>query len=65
MNPKLEAAFDDLEFEDNLAITAIRYQTEAEHLKQEIAELQKLLFEYEIQLRKRNEQLARIHAAML
>lgn len=65
MKTKLDAAFDDLEFEDNLAINAILYQTEAEHLKQEIVELQKLLYEYEIQLRKRNEQLARIHAAML
>ena len=65
MNQKLDAAFNDLEFEDNLAINAILYQTEAVHLKQEIAELQKLLYEYELQLRKRNEQLARIHAAIL
>jgi septal ring factor EnvC (AmiA/AmiB activator) len=42
----------------------VKYQLETNHLKQEIAELNRLLYEYEIQLRKRNEQLARIYAAM-
>jgi len=62
---KVDAAFDELEFEDALAVNVVKYQLETNHLRQEIAELQRLLFEYEIQLRKRNEQLARIHAAFL
>jgi hypothetical protein len=62
---KLDAAFDEMEFEDSLAVNVVKYQLETNHLRQEIAELQLLLYEYEIQLRKRNEQLARIHEAML
>jgi hypothetical protein len=54
-----------MEFEDSLAVNVVKYQLETNHLRQEIAELQLLLYEYEIQLRKRNEQLARIHEAML
>lgn len=65
MNDRLEMAFRELEYEDDLAIKTILFQTEAEHLKQEIVELKKLLFEYEIQLRKRNEMLAKIHAATM
>jgi hypothetical protein len=62
---KLDAAFDEMEFEDSLAVNVVKYQLETNHLRQEIAELNRLLYEYEIQLRKRNEQLARIHEAML
>jgi hypothetical protein len=62
---KVDAAFDELEFEDALAVNVVKYQLETNHLRQEIAELQLLLYEYELQLRKRNEQLARIHEAML
>jgi hypothetical protein len=61
---KLDAAFDEMEFDDALAVNVVKYQLETNHLKQEIAELQLLLYEYEVQLRKRNEQLARIHEAM-
>jgi septal ring factor EnvC (AmiA/AmiB activator) len=61
---KLDAAFDEMEFDDALAVNVVKYQLETNHLKQEIAELNRLLYEYEIQLRKRNEQLARIYAAM-
>jgi hypothetical protein len=62
---KLDAAFDEMEFDDALAVNVVKYQLETNHLRQEIAELNRLLYEYEIQLRKRNEQLARIHEAML
>lgn len=62
---KVDAAFDELEFDDALAVNVVKYQLETNHLRQEIAELQLLLHEYELQLRKRNEQLARIHEAML
>jgi hypothetical protein len=62
---KLDAAFDEMEFDDALAVNVVKYQLETNHLRQEIAELQRILYEYEIQLRKRNEQLARIHEAML
>lgn len=62
---KLDVAFDEMEFDDALAVNVVKYQLETNHLKQEIAELNRLLYEYEIQLRKRNEQLARIHEAML
>jgi hypothetical protein len=62
---KLDAAFDEMEFDDALAVNFVKYQLETNHLRQEIAELQRILYEYEIQLRKRNEQLARIHEAML
>ena len=62
---KVDAAFDELEFDDALAVNFVKYQLETNHLRQEIAELQLLLHEYELQLRKRNEQLAKIHEAML
>ena len=62
---KLDAAFDEMEFDDALAVNVVKYQLETNHLRQEIAELNRLLYEYEIQLRKRNKQLARIHEAML
>jgi len=62
---KVDAAFDELEFDDALAVNVVKYQLETNHLRHEIAELQLLLHEYELQLRKRNEQLARIHEAML
>ena len=62
---KLDAAFDEMEFDDALAVNVVKYQLETNHLRQEIVELQRILYEYEIQLRKRNEQLARIHEAML
>jgi hypothetical protein len=62
---KLDAAFDEMEFDDALAVNVVKYQLETNHLRQEIAELNRILYEYELQLRKRNEQLARIHEAML
>lgn len=61
---KLNAAFHDLDFEDDLAVNVIMYQTEAEHLKAEIAELHRILAEHELQLRKKNEMIAEIHRIM-
>jgi len=61
----LDDAFYDLEYEDELEVKYLRVQTEAEHLKQEIIELQKLLIEYDIELRKRNQMIAKIEAAMI
>ena len=61
----LDKAFQDLEYEDELEVKYLRVQTEAEHLKAEIAELQKLLIEYDLELRKRNQMIARIEAAMI
>lgn len=61
---KLNAAFHDLDFEDDLAVNVIMYQTEAEHLKAEIAELHRILAEHELQLRKKNEMIAEIHKAL-
>jgi len=61
----LDDAFHDLEYEDEIEVKYLRVQTEAEHLKQEIMELQKLLIEYDIELRKRNQMIAKIEAAMI
>ena len=61
---KLNAAFHDLDFEDDMAVNVIMYQTEAEHLKSEIAELHRILAEHELQLRKKNEMIAEIHRIM-
>jgi cell division septum initiation protein DivIVA len=61
----LDDAFHDLEYEDEIEVNYLRVQTEAEHLKQEIIELQKLLIEYDIELRKRNQMIAKIEAAMI
>jgi len=61
----LDKAFQDLEYEDELEVKYLRVQTEAEHLKAEIAELQKLLIEYDLELRKRNQMIARIEAAFI
>jgi hypothetical protein len=48
-----------------LEVSFLKVQTEAEHLKAEIKELQKLLIEYDIQLRNKNQMIAKIEAAML
>jgi len=61
---KLNAAFSELDYEDDLAVNVIMYQTEAEHLKAEIAELHRILAEHELQLRKKNEVIAEIHRIM-
>ena len=61
---KLNAAFSELDFEDDMAVNVIMYQTEAEHLKAEIAELHRILAEHELQLRIKNEMIAEIHKAL-
>ena len=61
---KLNAAFHDLDCEDDMAVNVIMYQTEAEHLKSEIAELHRILAEHELQLRIKNEMIAEIHKAL-
>jgi hypothetical protein len=61
----LEGAFHELDYEDEIEVSFLKVQTEAQHLKGEIAELQKLLIEYELELRKRNQMIAKIEAAML
>jgi DNA gyrase/topoisomerase IV subunit A len=61
---KLNAAFSELDFEDDMAVNVIMYQTEAEHLKAEIAELHRILAEHELQLRMKNEMIAEIHRIM-
>ena len=61
---KINAAFHDLDFEDDMAVNVIMYQTEAEHLKSEIAELHRILAEHEYQLRIKNEMIANIHKIM-
>ena len=61
----LDNAFHDLDFEDDIEVSFLKVQTEAEHLKAEIRELQKLLIEYDIELRKRNQMIAKIEAAMI
>jgi len=61
----LDNAFHDLDYEDDIEVSFLKVQTEAEHLKAEIKELQKLLIEYDIELRKRNQMIAKIEAAML
>jgi len=47
-----------------MAVNVIMYQTEAEHLKSEIAELHRILAEHELQLRIKNEMIAEIHKAL-
>ena len=61
----LEGAFHELDYEDEIEVSFLKVQTEAEHLKAEIKELQKLLIEYDIQLRNKNQMIAKIEAAML
>jgi cell division septum initiation protein DivIVA len=61
----LDNAFHDLDYEDDIEVSFLKVQTEAEHLKAEIKELQKLLIEYDIQLRNKNQMIAKIEAAML
>jgi len=61
----LDSAFHDLDYEDDIEVNFLKVQTEAEHLKAEIKELQKLLIEYDIELRKRNQMIEKIEAAML
>jgi len=61
----LDNAFHELDYEDEIEVSFLKVQTEAEHLKAEIKELQKLLIEYDIELRKRNQMIAKIEAAMI
>jgi len=61
----LDNAFHDLDYEDDIEVSFLKVQTEAEHLKAEIKELQKLLIEYDIELRKRNQMIAKIEEAMI
>ena len=61
----LDNAFHELDYEDEIEVNFLKVQTEAEHLKAEIKELQKLLIEYDIQLRNKNQMIAKIEAAML
>jgi hypothetical protein len=61
----LDNAFHELDYEDEIEVSFLKAQTEAEHLKAEIKELQKLLIEYDIQLRNKNQMIAKIEAAMI
>jgi DNA gyrase/topoisomerase IV subunit A len=61
---KLNSAFHELDYEDELAVNVVIYQTEAEHLKAEIAELHRILAEHELQLRIKNEMIAEIHKVL-
>jgi DNA gyrase/topoisomerase IV subunit A len=61
---KLNSAFHELDYEDELAVNIVMYQTEAEHLKAEIAELHRILAEHELQLRMKNEMIAEIHKVL-
>jgi hypothetical protein len=61
----LDNAFHELDYEDEIEVSFLKVQTEAEHLKAEIKELQKLLIEYDIQLRNKNQMIAKIEAAIL
>jgi DNA gyrase/topoisomerase IV subunit A len=61
---KLNKAFHELDYEDELAVNVVMYQTEAEHLKAEIAELHRILAEHELQLRIKNEMIAEIHKVL-
>jgi DNA gyrase/topoisomerase IV subunit A len=61
---KLNSAFHELDYEDELAVNIVMYQTEAEHLKAEIAELHRILAEHELQLRIKNEMIAEIHKVL-
>jgi len=61
---KLNSAFHELDYEDELAVNVVMYQTEAEHLKAEIVELHRILAEHELQLRIKNEMIAEIHKVL-
>jgi len=61
---KLNKAFHELDYEDELAVNVVMYQTEAEHIKAEIAELHRILAEHELQLRIKNEMIAEIHKVL-
>jgi len=61
---KLNSAFHELDYEDELAVNVVIYQTEAEHLKAEILELHRILAEHELQLRIKNEMIAEIHKVL-
>ena len=61
----LDNAFHELDYEDEIEVSFLKVQTEAEHLKAEIKELQKLLIEYDIQLRNKNQMISKIEAAMI
>jgi DNA gyrase/topoisomerase IV subunit A len=61
---KLNSAFHELDYEDELAVNVVMYQTEAEHLTAEIAELHRILAEHELQLRIKNEMIAEIHKVL-
>ena len=61
---KLNSAFHELDYEDELAVNIVMYQTEAEHLKAEIAELHRILAEHELQLRIKNEMITEIHKVL-
>jgi len=58
---KLDAAFSELDYEDDLEIKVLISQTEVEHLKSENNELRKLLTEYDLRLRHYVELIAKIH----
>ena len=58
---KLDAAFSELDYEDDLEIKVLISQTEVEHLKSENYELRKLLNEYDLRLRHYVELIAKIH----
>ena len=62
---KLDKAFSELEYEDDLAIKILVSQTEVEHLKSENNELRKLLNEYDLRLRHYVELIAKIHASTI
>jgi len=61
---KLNKAFHELDYEDELEVNVVMYQTEAEHLKAEIVELHRILAEHELQLRIKNEMIAEIHKVL-
>jgi hypothetical protein len=58
---KLDAAFSELEYEEDLEVKVLISQTEVEHLKSENNELRKLLSEYDLRLRHYVELIAKIH----
>jgi len=58
---KLDKAFSELDYEDDLEIKVLISQTEVEHLKSENNELRKLLSEYDLRLRHYVELIAKIH----
>lgn len=62
---KLDKAFSELDYEDDLTIKILVSQTEVEHLKSENNELRKLLNEYDLRLRHHVELIAKIHASTI